>query len=141
MTTAVTTINSTNIISESANESIAKLAKEWIDFVDVQPTTFATYNRAMKNFLRWLADNGVMEVNREVVITYRDSLLQKLQPTTCRLYVACVKLFIKFLASKGICPDFTAHLPFDAKNLINNLTQATYRRQVVGCSLLRSESR
>ena len=109
MTTAVTTINSTNIISESANDAIAKLAKEWLDFVDVQPTTFATYNRAMKNFLRWLADNGVMEVNREVVITYRDSLLKRLQPTTCRLYVACVKLFIKFLATKGKCADFTAH--------------------------------
>lgn len=109
MTKAVEVINTTEIITESAAEKINDLTQDWLNFVDVAPTTFVTYQRALKNFTKWLADNDVKEVNRAVVIAYRDSLLEKLQPTTCRLYIACLKLFIKFLASKGICPDFTAH--------------------------------
>jgi integrase/recombinase XerC len=109
MTNTLATIGTTEIITESAATKINELAQEWLAFVDVQPTTFVTYNRAMKNFTRWLAENNIATVDRAAVISYRDSLLKKLQPSTCRLYVACVKLFIKFLASKGICPDFTAH--------------------------------
>ena len=107
MTTAVMKIETQEVITTSSR--IEELSKEWLEFCDVQPTTFATYQRSLKNFTKWLAENGVNEVNRNVVISYRDSLLEKLAPTTCRLYIACLKLFIKFLASKGICPDFTAH--------------------------------
>ena len=109
MTTAIMTIDSNEIISYSASSKIKELAQDWLNFVDVAPTTLATYNRALKNFTQWLADNNVAVINRDAVISYRDNLLKNLAPTTCRLYVACVKLFIKFLASKGICPDFTAH--------------------------------
>ena len=107
MTTAVMKIETQEVITNSAR--IEELSKEWLEFCDVQPTTFATYQRSLKNFTKWLAENGVNEVNRDVVISYRDSLLTQLAPTTCRLYIACLKLFIKFLASKGMCPDFTAH--------------------------------
>ena len=109
MTTAMIATSTTEISSDSAATKINELAQEWLSFCDVQPTTFATYQRALKNFTKWIADNNVATVNRDSVIAYRDSLLENLQPTTCRLYIACVKLFIKFLASKGICPDFTAH--------------------------------
>ena len=109
MTTAITTIDSSEIIFDSAASKIKYLVRDWLNFVDVQPSTLATYNRALKNFIQWLADNNVAVVNRDAVISYRDNLLKNLAPTTCRLYVACVKLFIKFLASKGICPDFTTH--------------------------------
>ena len=110
MATAITTAKTAEIIfAKSTAEKIAELTQDWLKFTDVQPTTLATYNRALKNFTKWLAENSISEVTREVVISYRDELLENLAPTTCRLYIACVKLFIKFLASKGICPDFTEH--------------------------------
>ena len=110
MMTAITTAKTTEIKSaKSTAEKIAELSQDWLKFVDVQPTTFATYGRALKNFTKWLAENSISEVTREVVISYRDELLENLAPTTCRLYIACVKLFIKFLSTKGICNDFTEH--------------------------------
>ena len=90
--------------------TVKSLAAEWLKFVDVQPTTLATYNRALKNFTGWLAENAIVEINREVVINYRESLLQSLKATTVNLYLACVKLFVKFLASKGICPNFADNI-------------------------------
>lgn len=107
MTTAIVTTTTSTEINLA---TIADFAREWTNYVDVAPSTLKTYNRVMKNFCRWLAENQINTVNRETVISYRDTLLQKLQPTTCRLYIACVKLFIKFLSTKGICVDFSEHI-------------------------------
>ena len=109
MTTAVMKIETQEVITNSVSSKIEELSKEWLEFCDVQPTTFATYQRSLKNFTKWISDKNIATIDRDVVIAYRDSLLTKLAPTTCRLYIACLKLFIKFLASKGMCPDFTAH--------------------------------
>ena len=103
MTTAIKPVEVQTIAQTTINE----LMKQWLEFVDVQPTTFTTYQRVLKNFGKYLAENNISELNRAVVISYRDSILDRLQPTTCRLYISCVKLFVKFLASKGYCPDFT----------------------------------
>ena len=107
MTTAIKPVESQMIAQTTP--SINNLMQDWLNFVDVQPTTFTTYQRVLKNFGKYLAENNISELNREIVIGYRDFLLDNLKPSTCRLYVATVKLFVKFLASKGICPDFTAH--------------------------------
>ena len=107
MTTALTVNAAVGVKTAS---TISNLADEWLKFVDVRPATLATYNRALKNFKRWLADNNVVEVNREVVIAYRESLLESLKATTVNLYLVCVKMFVKFLASKGICPNFTDNI-------------------------------
>ena len=98
MTTAIKTVESQMIAQTTP--TINNLMQDWLNFVDVQPTTFTTYQRVLKNFGKYLAENNISELNREIV---------NLKPSTCRLYVATVKLFVKFLASKGICPDFTAH--------------------------------
>ena len=107
MTTAIKTVE--NQMIAQTTPTINNLMQDWLNFVDVQPTTFSTYQRVLKNFGKYLAENNISELNREIVIGYRDFLLANLKPSTCRLYVATVKLFVKFLASKGICPDFTAH--------------------------------
>ena len=106
MTKAMVTVDTAEITRESA---LDKLMQEWLEFVDVQPTTFVTYQRALKNFMAWTRENGITELNREIAIAYRDNLLATIAPTTARLYISVLRLFVKFLASKGICPDFTAH--------------------------------
>lgn len=109
MTKSLVTVTSSVVTTDSVASKIKNLADDWVKFVDVKESTMATYNRAMKNFTGWLADNNVSTVDRDIVISYRDNLLEKVKPTTARLYIACVRLFIKFLASKGICPDFTSN--------------------------------
>ena len=103
---AMVTVDTAEITRESA---LNNLVQQWLNFVDVQPTTFVTYQRALKNFMAWTRENGITELNREIAIAYRDSLLKSIAPTTARLYISVLRLFVKFLASKGICPDFTAH--------------------------------
>ena len=105
MTTALTVNTNAELVTDSVASRLERLTAEWIAFADVQPVTQATYNRALKNFASWIKSNGITEINREVCISYRDSILETLKPSTCRLYFSCVKLFVKFLASKGICPN------------------------------------
>ena len=116
MTTAIKPVE--NQMIAQTTPTINNLMQDWLNFVDVQPTTFTTYQRVLKNFGKYLAENNISELNREIVIGYRDFLLDNLKPSTCRLYVATVKLFVKFLASKGICPDFTAH--FKGVKVVNS---------------------
>ena len=107
MTTALMEKAAVEVKTESMLKS---LAADWLNFVDVQPATLATYNRALKNFTSWLADNNIVEINRAVVIEYRESLLESLKASTVNLYLVCVKMFIKFLASQGICPNFADNI-------------------------------
>lgn len=103
MTTALTVKTAVEVQTAS---TVKSLAAEWLAFVDVKPATLVTYNRALKHFTSWLAENAIVEINRAVVISYRESCLESLKASTVNLYLTCVKMFVKFLSSKGICPNF-----------------------------------
>lgn len=106
MTKSIVAVSTTQIANSTA---LTDLMQEWLQFVDVQHSTFVTYQRALKHFSQWTRANGITTISRDVAISYRDNLLLTIAPTTSRLYVSVLRLFVKFLASKGICPDFTAH--------------------------------
>jgi site-specific recombinase XerD len=64
----------------------------------------------LKQFHLYLSAQGIKTVDREIVIAFRDSLLQTCKPTTARLYLTAVKMFIRWLASKGYCANFADNI-------------------------------
>lgn len=83
-------------------DKISALAADWLEFnSDKAACTVKTYNQAIKNFLAWLADNGVDNPDRKTVINYRDSLCDEKSIATARLYLSAVKIFSKWLAVNG----------------------------------------
>lgn len=87
------------------------LLDRFIDFIDARPATLATYTRALRQFFKYLADNGISAPTREDVINYRDQLKASgHKPGTVATYVISVRQFFKWAASEGIYPDISANV-------------------------------
>lgn len=81
----------------------ASCVADWIAFCDVQPATQKTYDKAVQNFVGYLKSNGIIQPQREDVISYRDCLLADgYKVSSVRLYMTIVKKFFRWLSSRNI---------------------------------------
>lgn len=83
------------------------LCKNWIDFLDAKPKTIETYTKAIRQFLSYLASNGITRPVRADVLAYRDKLNQTKKPATVQLYLTAVKQFFKWTAQEGLYPNIS----------------------------------
>ena len=83
----------------------AELFSRWTSFIDASPKTVDTYGKAINQFLRYLAENGIAQPTRETVVEYRDYLKQDHKPTTVQSYLAAVKLFFQWTEQEGLYPN------------------------------------
>ena len=83
----------------------ADLFSRWTSFIDASPKTVDTYGKAIRQFLRYLSDNGISQPTRETVVEYRDFLKQTRKPTTVQSYLAAVKLFFQWTEQAGLYPN------------------------------------
>lgn len=81
------------------------LYHEWITYVDRTEKTVQTYTRAIRQFAKWLTDNGITEPNETDIRRFRDDLKEDHKPTTTQAYLTAVKLFFKWTAYKGYYPN------------------------------------
>lgn len=80
------------------------LLTRWERFSDVRAASRRTYANAIKQFLRYLADQGrgLVETSREDVMRWRDELLRDHRPTTVQTYLIAVRMFFRWLADEGV---------------------------------------
>lgn len=87
------------------------LAARWLDFLDVKPKTEQTYRRAIRQFLFYLADNGITQPQRCDVLAYRDHLTATGKAAaTVQAYIIAVRLFFSWLAQEGIYANVADHI-------------------------------
>ena len=82
------------------------LYTRFIAYVDASPKTIQTYTRALKQFFKYMSENGITHPVREDVIAYRDYLKADHKPTTVQGYITALRQFSKWLAQEGIYPNF-----------------------------------
>lgn len=103
MTTAMTvgTIDSKAVVVN--NNFSEKWVAEWLEFNgDMAKSTVTTYSKAIGNFLKWRAENGIEEPQCADIIRYRDWIVGTKKPATARLYMVAVKNLFRWLASQGL---------------------------------------
>lgn len=83
----------------------ADLFNRWTSYIDASPKTVDTYTKAIKQFVIYLADNGISRPTRETIIEYRDYLKRDHKPTTVQSYLAAVKLFFQWTEREGLYPN------------------------------------
>jgi len=82
------------------------LMRRFVGFIDARPKTIETYTRALKQFVRFLAENDIETPKREDIINYREQLKATgHKPGTVSLYIISVRQFFKWTGSEGIYPD------------------------------------
>lgn len=94
------------IITAEKNEiDITSLYPQYVAYIDASPKTVATYERALRQFVKYIRDNSIANPRREDVIAYRDSLMEDHKATTVANYLAAVRLFFQWTAQEGLYPN------------------------------------
>lgn len=83
---------------------------KWLAYLDTTPNTANTYKKAVKQFVLWLTEKGIVNPSREDVISYREELRQTRKPTTVQLYIEAVRLFFKWLEQERLYPNVADHV-------------------------------
>lgn len=92
------------------NTFSSDLFNRWISFIDAEDKTIETYNRAVKQFLYYLADNNISQPTRLDILAYRDSLSNGHKPTTIQSYLMAVKQFFKWTNQEGLYPNIAENV-------------------------------
>ena len=78
---------------------------DFINFLDAKPKTVATYKRALKQFFKYIFENGIKQPTRQNIIDFREDLKLRCKPSTVQSYIIAVRLFFTWTAQAGIYPN------------------------------------
>lgn len=82
------------------------LFERFIDYTDRKDTTIKGYITCIRQFVKWLDENGIQQPARENIKAYRDYLNGSgLATGTQSQYLRAVKHFFKWTASEGLYPN------------------------------------
>ena len=94
----------------------ASLKDRWLKFARVTEKSQKTYDTAVKQFFKYLADNHIAAPTKENVVNWIDSLIAaKKSAATVNLYLTATKLFFRWTADEGIYPNIADHLKSGVK--------------------------
>ena len=98
------------VVAVSSNVALSDWADRWIRYLDVAPRSVQTYSSNLKQFLLWLADNGITNPTREDIIAYRDSLMANHRPSSVQGSMAAIRLFFEFCEVSGVYKNVAKHV-------------------------------
>lgn len=78
---------------------------DFFNYLDVTEKSIATYKRAIKQFCKYMALEGITNPTREDIIAYRDYLKADHKATTVQAYIIAVRLFFQWTELRGIYPN------------------------------------
>lgn len=82
------------------------LFSRFVDFVDVKDTTLKGYATCVRQFIRWMNENGIKQPKREDIKEYKAYLeSQNFTAGTKAQYLRAVKHFFKWTDAEGLYPD------------------------------------
>lgn len=93
-----------------SNTLTADMLESFINYLDASPKTIQTYNRAIRQFMKYLYSNGITTPVREDVIAWREELKDGHAPSTVQNYVIAVRLFFQWTAQVGLYPNIAEHV-------------------------------
>lgn len=119
-------MNNISALTPTANSMIttqqitADLFDSFIEFVHGSKATQQTYTRAIRQFFKFLQQQGIKQPTRKDLNNYRawteghtnpeTGELVTHKPATVQLYIQAVKLFFQWTESEGFYPNIAEHL-------------------------------
>ena len=106
MNTAVATIPQQPIYLQAQYSFSADLFSRFIDYTDRKDSTVKGYLTCIRQFMKWLNENGIQQPQRDDIKAYRNSLAAgELAIGTQQQYLRAVKHFFKWTAAEGFYPN------------------------------------
>lgn len=95
---------------QASQEITEDLYNSFIAYIDASQKTVETYTRAIRQFAKYMAENGIRRPVREDVIAYREWLKEDHKPTTVQNYITAVRLFFQWTEQEGLYPNIADHV-------------------------------
>lgn len=95
---------------QAPQEITEDLYNSFIAYIDASQKTVETYTRAIRQFAKHMAENGIRRPVREDVIAYREWLKEDHKPTTVQNYITAVRLFFQWTEQEGLYPNIADHV-------------------------------
>ena len=92
------------------NVNFYDLKEKFIQYIDVSEKTVETYSGALKQFLKYMEDNGIKNPTREDIIAYREFQKEHNSLNTVNGYMIALRNFFKFLEYSGIYKNITENV-------------------------------
>lgn len=86
------------------------LQDRFVDYLDASPKTVQTYSRAIRQFMKYVAEHDIAQPTREDVLAYREDLKLNHKPSTVQSYIIAVRLFFQWTEREGIYPNIAQHV-------------------------------
>lgn len=86
------------------------LFTSFVSYLDASPKTVETYTRAVRQFFKYIYENGVSQPTRDTVLAYREWLKESHKPTTVQNYIVAVRLFFQWTEQEGLYPNVATHI-------------------------------
>lgn len=86
------------------------LYTRFISYLDASPKTVQTYSNAVKQFVKYMALNGITQPAREDVLAYREWLKEDHKATTIQNYIIAVRLFFQWTEQENLYPNIAQHI-------------------------------
>lgn len=87
------------------------LFHRFIDYTDVKETTIKGYAVCIRQFARWMTDNGITQPTRDDIRAYKKHLENKdFTAGTKAQYLRAVKHFFKWTAAEGLYPNIADNI-------------------------------
>lgn len=86
------------------------LFTRFVNYLDASPKTVETYTRAVRQFFKYIYENGINQPTREDVIAYREYIKDTHKPTTVQNYIVAVRLFFQWTEQEGLYPNVADHI-------------------------------
>ena len=121
-------------------DTLEAVIGDYISSMDAKPTTASTYQKALKQFQKWIAANGVTTISRADLLEYKRFLTANYSAATVSSYIGAVKGLYKWLEAERISPNIAAGIkgaknpkgfrkdtltPHQAKRILNSIDRET----------------
>lgn len=99
-----------NTAIQTGQEVTVGLYNRFISYLDASPKTVQTYSRAIRQFMKWIAERGIAQPTREDIIAYREELKESHKPSTVQSYMVATRLFFQWAEQEGLYPNIAQHI-------------------------------
>lgn len=82
----------------------------FISYLDASPKTVETYSRAIRQFMKYIAEHGIDQPTREDVLAFREELKEDHKASTVQNYIIAVRLFFQWTEQEGLYPNIAQHI-------------------------------
>ena len=86
------------------------LYTRFISYLDASPKTVQTYSGAVRQFIKYMALNGISQPTREDVLSFREWLKEDHKATTIQNYIIAVRLFFQWTEQENLYPNIAQHI-------------------------------